>query len=656
MRNYYKILPMILLGFVLFLSIGFSSFSSNLLIGDIKASVRPTKNIRVTKFYALEGSNDGNSAWEEYSAEKIVSNISLPNANSSVRYKVEVTNLDSATMMIESISGLPEGLTYELVDYELKDKICSNSDDTICTLGARRQFEIIIKYEDGADIIDDQIVGLDIKFSLYAYKVRFDANGGTGSMDSIDVKYNESATLPANTFTKEGFRFKNWNTAEDGSGTTYTNKQSIYNINTSGENEVVLYAQWEEYDGIYYPGLCIFNGQGNDVEGECAEGKHVDYIDTGIAPFSDENYQRNFVLKYTIVSVSDDSFNSSSRATIFNMLYEINNNALGKFPGSLMRVEGGKWLLQGSHGTGSDYTNKILFTKDDLLNKEFKLIRYNDGESIKLYYMIGNGGPYLLKDITNLSTTFDVPLTFGASTDYIDSDGDIFRYIIATLGDISFEFKPAGTTLEELAEKEIIPDEERIMNTVFSQHGVCTFNGANENITGDSCSLYHDYNYIDTDVRLFSSENLDYDFDVTFNIDSFVPGDQEENQVTLMNAFLERQGTGYGMLLRRARGSMELIIRDGNGLEKKVTLSASTTTSLRIIRVDKNICYSVNNGTLKYAISMENFAAPFSVPLTFGGSISKEQVPFRFIKGELSGMEIKLGKFNTDVQCNESMR
>ena len=54
MRNYFKVLPIIIIGTVLFLSIGFSSFSSNLSIRDIKASVRPTKNIRVTKFYASQ--------------------------------------------------------------------------------------------------------------------------------------------------------------------------------------------------------------------------------------------------------------------------------------------------------------------------------------------------------------------------------------------------------------------------------------------------------------------------------------------------------------------------------------------------------------------------------------------------------------------------
>ena len=650
MRSYIKMLPIFLLGTILFLSIGFSAFSSNLTIGDIKASVRPTKNIRVTAFYAKDNSNLGHSSWEEYSSNKIVTSVYLPNADSSVSYIMEITNLDSEVMAVESITGLPDNLTYRLEDYKINDKLCNNDK---CNLGVKKRIKIVLENKDGFTLDDETVIGIDITFKIYTYRVSFNANSGSGSMIPLDLKYNEQANLPSVTFTKQGYRFKEWNTKADGTGTSYNNEQSIIDINTNEEEEVVLYAIWEKNDGIYYPGLCVFNGEGVDVEGACAEGKHVDYINTGVEPFNDENYQKNFVLTLTINSVDDDHFKNTYRPTLFNMLYE-EEDEVGKYPGALLRGEGGKWFLQGSRGKEPDYTNKILFNKEDLLGKEFKLIRYNDGSSIKLYYVIDGHGPYLLKDITDLSSTFNTPLTFGASLE--EDNTTVMRHIKATVSDISFEFAPDGTSLSDLAGIDVIPEDERVMVTVFAQEGTCTFNGASQNITGSDCSLYHDINYINTDIRLFSNENLSKDFDLTFTMSNYDTSTQEDSQVTMMNAFLERNTAGYGMLLRRNRSNLEFIIRDGNGQNKTVTFKVNEFSSLRIIKKGNNVCYDYNNKGLKYIINFDNFADPFSVPVTFGGSINKEGVPFRFITADMSNMVIKMGHFDESVICNESMR
>ena len=75
--------------------------------------------------------------------------------------------------------------------------------------------------------------------------VSFDANGGTGSMSSMTFGKGETKTLTANAFTRTGYTFTGWNTNADGTGTSYSDKQSI----TPTEN-LTLYAQWEESKGI----------------------------------------------------------------------------------------------------------------------------------------------------------------------------------------------------------------------------------------------------------------------------------------------------------------------------------------------------------------------------------------------------------------------
>ncbi|MBQ2447953.1 MAG: InlB B-repeat-containing protein, partial [Bacteroidales bacterium] len=48
----------------------------------------------------------------------------------------------------------------------------------------------------------------------------------------------------ANTFTRDGYNFTGWNTNADGSGTSYTDKQSI-----TLSQDITLYAQWESAGG-----------------------------------------------------------------------------------------------------------------------------------------------------------------------------------------------------------------------------------------------------------------------------------------------------------------------------------------------------------------------------------------------------------------------
>lgn len=69
--------------------------------------------------------------------------------------------------------------------------------------------------------------------------VTFDANGGEGTMTAQTYEVGVSQALHANEFTREGYIFTAWNTATDGSGTSYTDQQSII----LGEN-TTLYAQW----------------------------------------------------------------------------------------------------------------------------------------------------------------------------------------------------------------------------------------------------------------------------------------------------------------------------------------------------------------------------------------------------------------------------
>lgn len=65
---------------------------------------------------------------------------------------------------------------------------------------------------------------------------------------TITVDYNAATAIPSSAPTRTNFTFKGWNTAANGSGTSYTAGQSIAHLTTN----LPLYAQWEAYPVVTY--------------------------------------------------------------------------------------------------------------------------------------------------------------------------------------------------------------------------------------------------------------------------------------------------------------------------------------------------------------------------------------------------------------------
>ena len=95
-------------------------------------------------------------------------------------------------------------------------------------------------YTDGQNISLTEDITLYAQWEINKYTITFNANGGIGNMTSQQVSYHTPTKLVKNTFTKTGYTFKGWNTKADGTGTTYTDEQSV-----TVSNDLTLYAQWE---------------------------------------------------------------------------------------------------------------------------------------------------------------------------------------------------------------------------------------------------------------------------------------------------------------------------------------------------------------------------------------------------------------------------
>ena len=130
--------------------------------------------------------------------------------------------------------------------------------------------------------------------------VTFEANGSTeypveGTMAPQSVTAKKDTALNANTFTREGYNFLNWNTAADGTGTPYADGATV-NLT---EN-TTLYAQWEDNhslakvinkkdatcteDGYTGDTVCAICGK-EITKGEAIEAKgHIEAIDAAVEP------------------------------------------------------------------------------------------------------------------------------------------------------------------------------------------------------------------------------------------------------------------------------------------------------------------------------------------------------------------------------------
>lgn len=97
------------------------------------------------------------------------------------------------------------------------------------------------------------------------YTVNYDANGGTGSMPASTLTYDRPQALPAIGFTKAGYSFTGWNTRKDGSGKTFTDKQTVSNLLTHEGASGTLYAQWTPTPPIVIVIFHINNGGADET-------------------------------------------------------------------------------------------------------------------------------------------------------------------------------------------------------------------------------------------------------------------------------------------------------------------------------------------------------------------------------------------------------
>ena len=102
-------------------------------------------------------------------------------------------------------------------------------------------------YATGASYTVNANATFHAQWSAISYSVRFNANGGTGSMSNQNFTYDVAQNLTSNAFTRSGYDFEGWATSENGA-VVYTNEQNVSNLSSTNGDIVDLYAKWSAHE------------------------------------------------------------------------------------------------------------------------------------------------------------------------------------------------------------------------------------------------------------------------------------------------------------------------------------------------------------------------------------------------------------------------
>lgn len=111
------------------------------------------------------------------------------------------------------------------------------------------------------------------------YTIKYNSNGGSGTMANSTHTFGSSQRLTANAFIKEGYVFSGWDTSSYGTTVVYTNGQYVGDLTSTISETVNLYAVWAEITTSF---VVIYDANGG--EGTTASSVHTTSTPKSLTP------------------------------------------------------------------------------------------------------------------------------------------------------------------------------------------------------------------------------------------------------------------------------------------------------------------------------------------------------------------------------------
>ena len=195
----------------------------------------------------------------------------------------------------------------------------------------------------------DGVSGTNTMYSFFranSYTIAYDANDGTGTTASSTHYYGVAKTLTSNGFSKDGYTFDGWNTEPDGSGSSYTNGQSVTSLSSTQDATVTLYAQWKQ--------VITLDDNGGSKDGSVT----VYYLRSSVSNFSEAEKEG-----YTC----DGYYTATSGGY---KIFAASTGALSTYSSNISSYvnSSGKWIYDGTPSLSAQWTANtytISFDADD---------------------------------------------------------------------------------------------------------------------------------------------------------------------------------------------------------------------------------------------------------------------------------------------------
>ena len=425
----------------------------------------------------------------------------------------------------------------------------------------------------------------------FDYEITYMLNGGENP-GNVVTSYKIIDNIPLPIPTRGNYVFDGWYDNSDFIGTRLMNTSNL------GHSDITLYAKWKRevnYSAAYsYEGEYVFTGD--------------NYINTNVYLYNEENMSKNFLISFDIEEVSDVNVNHS---TLLSSMDESGS----PFSGHNVKVSvSGNTKRRKFESNSNTSSTGDVYIPDTVTN--IRIIRINN----ILYYSFDGADCVRINNYNGFTGYLeDVPVTFGAA---LNEFGNPFRFFTGTLSNMLVCFVGDDAVIDDFN-----PEKEE-MEVRYAHNGEYVFNGTSD--------------YIDTGLSLFTRETFGKDFEISFNIVSVDP--DFVNQATIVNAKNEKitsyPGFVYRLYQDQKTVKFEAKAGSGSGSNHKI----SAVQKVKISRIDSKMYLSINDATPVQVYDYTNFTNFFDVPITIGASLNNQGLPFRFFKGTLSDIVVKVEK------------
>ncbi|MBQ9853475.1 MAG: hypothetical protein IJO57_00370 [Bacilli bacterium] len=363
------------------LTIGYSAYESTLYVDDTLVTIRPDKDVRITSAVVDEVSNESSVTFIDYDVSSVYSDVTLPNQDSSITYKINVKNYGNVEVGVSDIiiNDLYDDILM-VSSVQLNDKIrdlngSCEDDVNGCKLNIDTEFNIILNYKEGM----------------------YDSSNTSFENLSIDIIFAEAFNVEFTDFDNLNLSLKDYVALKGG-----TYKVNIGSI-LANENLVVFMNGSRIYNFLYQNGILTVP----DVSGNISISKEIlegTYYNISYQNITNVNYPTSIregetlLITFTdpvpgeIHVLNNDNFTYENGVlTVSNITSDITIVVLDEVDLPLISTDENTATV-----TVKDITTETPVQVSDLLNREFggqnineKIINKID---VVLTYTSGNGG------------------------------------------------------------------------------------------------------------------------------------------------------------------------------------------------------------------------------------------------------------------------